>query len=396
MKATRAALQNSSQEECGVWLDPVQLKIKAKQKRLARPISKLLNPFMIGEGYNLAVALNFTQTKMEMPKTKQSSITNFFTPHRQVLHEMSSSEIPNPEQSPSSSTSVVPTAVASGKKRERDERPRKSDFNVDCEWGNENVPETKTAASQNQRGHDSSLLNRQSEEFEAPENKKRHVEPSLFQLPPLAWSQDPLFTCSLDSERKFDQMKKENAQNTEDSESSFLDGLQFDEVFGAQIDLKGTSTQNLDKKQNQKEKENSTPDFLNSPIKHSSFSSPAPLSSHKGADRNSTLLLKHTSRHGIKPGKEQGFDSAWSKTSTSPLLPNQEVDEDALLFTLDSEGFRVIAHRDPPSRSPLKDQSNLGYGMVSSASYKPVEEEEDEEDGMLFTQDSQGNLVIKH
>uniref|UniRef100_A0A8C6NZB0 Uncharacterized protein n=1 Tax=Nothobranchius furzeri TaxID=105023 RepID=A0A8C6NZB0_NOTFU len=294
---------NSSQEECGVWLDPVQLKIKAKQVKSSNECLRISI-----SSYNLAVALNFTQTKMEMPKTKQSSITNFFTPHRQgkpntckiirefmkrcklIIHFFISSK-----------------TVASGKKRERDERPRKSDFNVDCEWGNENVPETKTAASQNQRGHDSSLLNRQSEEFEAPENKKRHVEPSLFHLPPL------------------------------DSESSFLDGLQ-----------------------------------------------------------NSTLLLKHTSRHGIKPGKEQGFDSAWSKTSTSPLLPNQEVDEDALLFTLDSEGFRVIAHRDPPSRSPLKDQSNLGYGMVSSASYKPVEEEEDEEDGMLFTQDSQGNLVIKH
>lgn len=52
------------------------------QKRLARPISKLLNPFAEGEGYNLAVALNFTQTKVEMPKSKQSSMSMFFTPHR--------------------------------------------------------------------------------------------------------------------------------------------------------------------------------------------------------------------------------------------------------------------------------------------------------------------------
>jgi len=52
------------------------------QKRLARPISKLLNPFAEGGGYSLAVALNFTQTKMEMPKTKQSSISTFFTPRR--------------------------------------------------------------------------------------------------------------------------------------------------------------------------------------------------------------------------------------------------------------------------------------------------------------------------
>lgn len=52
------------------------------QKRLARPISKLLNPFAEGAGYSVAVALNFTQTKMEMPKTKQSAISTFFTSQR--------------------------------------------------------------------------------------------------------------------------------------------------------------------------------------------------------------------------------------------------------------------------------------------------------------------------
>uniref|UniRef100_A0A1A7WB61 Aurora kinase A and ninein-interacting protein n=1 Tax=Iconisemion striatum TaxID=60296 RepID=A0A1A7WB61_9TELE len=396
MKATKAALQNSSQEECGVWLDPVQLKVKAKQKRLARPISKLLNPFMNGEGYNLAVALNFTQTKMEMPKTKQSSIANFFTPHRRVLHKTSSSEIPNPVRSLLSSISTVPTAEAPGKKRERDVCPRKSDFNGVCEWGNENVPETKAAAaSQNQGEHISPLLNRQSEEFEAPQSKKRHIEPSLSQLPPLAWSQDPLFTCSQDSEREFYQMDKKYTPNVEDSESSFSDSLQFDEVFG---NLKGrTSTQNPDKRHNQKGKENGRPDFLNSPTKHSSFSPLTPLSSHNGAERKSSSLLKHTDCRWIKPGKEGRFDSARSKPSTSPLTPNWEVNEDAMatLFTQDSEGFRVIAHRDPPPRRPLKDQSNLGYGMVRSGTYKPVEED-DEEDEMLFTQDSQGHMVIKH
>lgn len=55
------------------------------QKRLARPISKQLNPLLGGEGYNLAVALTFTQTKFEMPKTKQSSISTFFTPQRRGM-----------------------------------------------------------------------------------------------------------------------------------------------------------------------------------------------------------------------------------------------------------------------------------------------------------------------
>uniref|UniRef100_A0A672YSZ5 Uncharacterized protein n=1 Tax=Sphaeramia orbicularis TaxID=375764 RepID=A0A672YSZ5_9TELE len=74
MKTSRPALQTSSQEECGVWLDTVQLKGKAKQV----PIGSRL----WSGGYNVAVALNFTQTKMEMPKTKQSSISTFFTCQR--------------------------------------------------------------------------------------------------------------------------------------------------------------------------------------------------------------------------------------------------------------------------------------------------------------------------
>lgn len=112
MMTTKPELQTCAQDECGVWLDPVQLKVKTKQvtyahlflrwirwscvlihyrvklllfifqKRVRRPISKLLNPFAKGGGYSLAVALNFTQTKTEMPKTKQSSISTFFAPQR--------------------------------------------------------------------------------------------------------------------------------------------------------------------------------------------------------------------------------------------------------------------------------------------------------------------------
>uniref|UniRef100_A0A3P9LUX9 Aurora kinase A and ninein interacting protein n=1 Tax=Oryzias latipes TaxID=8090 RepID=A0A3P9LUX9_ORYLA len=88
MKKSKTTMHPThSQEECGVWLDPVQLKGKVKQKGLVRPISKLLNPLAKGEGYSLAVALNFTQTKMEMPKTKQSIISTFFTPHQRGKEE---------------------------------------------------------------------------------------------------------------------------------------------------------------------------------------------------------------------------------------------------------------------------------------------------------------------
>lgn len=58
----------------------------------------------------------------------------------------------------------------------------------------------------------------------------------------------------------------------------------------------------------------------------------------------------------------------------------------AALFTQDSEGFCVIAHRD---QQTLKDKDYSNTPSDSS-----VEEEDESE--MLFTQDSEGNMVIKH
>ncbi|CAG5891912.1 unnamed protein product [Menidia menidia] len=206
MKTSKSGFQSAAQEECGVWLDTLQLKGKARQKRSARPISKMLNPFAEGGGYSLAVALNFTQTKMEMPKTKQSSISTFFTPQRRVVNRI--------------------------------------------KW--------------------------------------------TFSKPP----------------------------------------------------------------------------------------SP----------------LKHTDQLRSKAGRDG--DSKGTKLSSSPLKKlkqqSRQVEEDslAMLFTQDSEGFRVIAHRGLLPRSPLKDQSNQSVGIMRACAHKSVSDEEDDE--VLFTQDSQGNTVIKH
>lgn len=84
--------------------------------------------------------------------------------------------------------------------------------------------------------------------------------------------------------------------------------------------------------------------------------------------------------------------------SAKKSLENEQ-DSFAMLFTQDSEGFRVIAHRDQQTRHPLKDQTNSPESSESwNLPAKPLEMEEDSdlEPEMLFTQDSQGNIVIKH
>ncbi|KAG8005207.1 hypothetical protein GBF38_011173 [Nibea albiflora] len=421
MKTSKRAMNTSAQEECGVWLDTAQLKVKAKQKRLARPISKLLNPFAGGDGYNVSVALNFTQTKVEMPKTKQSSISTFFTPQRRVLNKMSTSEAQSidpvlPSSTSASSTrALTPTPVASGTKRRRelDLEP-----DVDPEQKSENEPESaemwkeETSYTPSQRLH-SDTEEEQIEELNPPQRKRRLSATSSLlddsQPPPQAWSQDPLFSYSQYSESQFNLTPTPTTptKNFNDSEPSFLDRLQSEEGFGIRMDVEArTSTQKSfkihssqvdDEKENRKQKK--------SPRKNSTLSHIEPLSNHKWKEPKTPSPRKHIPTHLRK--KSEATDShdtqfRWTKLSGSPLkkLAGQKscraANEDslAMLFTQDSEGFRVIAHRGLQTRSPLKDQSNMSTGTVRTIAYKSLEEDDEEE--MLFTQDSQGNLVMKH
>ncbi|XP_042290841.1 uncharacterized protein LOC121912650 [Thunnus maccoyii] len=430
MKTSKPVLQTSAQEECGVWLDTVELKAKAKQKRVARPISKLLNPFIEGRGYSLAVALNFTQTKIEMPTTRQTSISSFFAPQRRVLNKMSSSEAP--ARSTSSSTSADPTPIASGTKRRRDTDREMSDFYdsedqkenaaVDHEWRCKNVTKPEAAVWQEQDETSYSppqnvyceFEEEQSEEVKLPERKRRLIETSSLpgdsQPVPQAWSQDPLM--AYDSQFDLTNQKYTRAKDFNDSEQSFLNSLQSEEAFVTRMDLEGkTSTQKFFKHfhSSQIDDENVYSRSLssNSPSKHSPLSHLGPLSNRKQTEPKTASPQKNIPEHlRKKANKEEILDSQfkWIKPSSSPLkkrAANQqgrEVDEDslAMLFTQDSEGFRVIAHRGLQARSPLKDQSNIStWTAKRSCAYKPVFEE-DEEDEILFTQDSQGNIVIKH
>ncbi|XP_010736229.2 aurora kinase A and ninein-interacting protein [Larimichthys crocea] len=419
MKTSKRATKTPAQEECGVWLDTAQLKVKAKQKRLARPISKLLNPFAGGDGYNVSVALNFTQTKVEMPKTKQSSISTFFTPQRRVLNKMSTSEAQSIDPVLPSSTSASATPVASGTKRRRelDHEP-----DVDPEQKSENEPESaemwkETSYTPSQRSH-GDTEEEQFEEINPPQRKRRLTATSL--LPddsqPLlqAWSQDPLFSYSQFSESQFNLTNEKNTptKNFNDSEASFLNSLQSEEGFGIRMNVEArTSTQKsfqIHSSQVDNEKENSRFLSSKSPRKNSSLSHIEPLSNHKWTEPKTASPRKHNPAHLRKKSATEATDShdsqfIWTKPSSSPvkkLVPQQScraADEDslAMLFTQDSEGFRVIAHRGLQTRSPLKDQSNMSTGTRRTIAYKSLVEEDDE-DEMLFTQDSQGNLVMKH
>lgn len=286
---------------------------------------------------------------------------------------------------------------------------------VDHEWKGKNV--TMSEATLWQEGNEANLhpqstyceFEEETEEMKLPARKRRLIEASSLlvdsqPLPP-AWSQDPLI--AYDSEFDLTSQKYTTAKDLNNSEPSFLNSLQSEDVFVSRINLEGrTSTQNFPSSQNDEEKAYSC-SLPNSPSKHSLPSHLGPLSNHKRTEPKIASPQKNIPEHlRRKADKEESLDSQsrWRKPRSSPLKKvaqqkDRDVDEDSLaaLFTQDSEGFRVIAHRSPQARSPLKDQGNVSTEVVKKTryAYKCVFEE-DEEDDFLFTQDSQGNMVIKH
>lgn len=262
---------------------------------------------------------------------------------------------------------------------------------VCCEWESRNVPED--VAWQEHTGEPSPSQTKQCEEESeicVPRRKRRFSTASSLHGDTHhsleAWSQDPLFSYSQCTEDEFDLSHKEikRTKNLSALEPSLSDSLQSETTFGLHLaDAEATSTQKSLKQIPSSvvdaEKENAGCSLSPSPKKH--------FVQQNKADREENI--------------ESQFE--WTKPRTSPLkkpkLYDKTDDDDSLatLFTQDSEGFRVIAHRGLQVRSPLKDQSNMSRATRSvtcSISSKPLVEDDDLE--MLFTQDSQGNLVIKH
>lgn len=274
----------------------------------------------------------------------------------------------------------------SKQRRDADQEP-----DVQCEWKSRNVLEDVVWQE-----HTGNLSPLQTEESEvcAPQSKRRCIPASLLHGDTHhsleAWSQDPLFSYSQCTKDKLDLSDNDikGARNLDDIELSLSDSFHSETVFGLQLAAAETTSTQKPFKQipssvGDSDKENGGCSLSLSPKKHG-----AQQQNHADGEQNS----------------ESQFE--WIKPRTSPLKKPKrsfKTDDDdslAMLFTQDSEGFRVIAHKGWQVRSPLKDQSNITRATrsVRSSSSKPLveEEEAEEEDEMLFTQDSQGNLVIKH
>ncbi|CAL8296923.1 unnamed protein product [Lota lota] len=465
MKTSKPAPRSSAQEQCGVWLDPVELKANVKKKQRFNPISKLLNPLAGGDRYSLAVALNFTQTKIQMPNAKQSTISSFFTAQRRVLNKMSSSEDPHINQTSTSIAnrdSSTSTTVALGTKRKHDVVDRissiKSQVKAACidldhkgpghEWTGQSAMDPKDTAWQEYKYNTTLQWDNQCREEEAEEllsaPKRMKLLPETSSAPvdrvgsdphTAELSEKPLSNfCSSqniqelingtenkipdftthDSQSDFDMSHQEHPTprpcrdtGTDfleiliQSESGFWDGLGSVERTSTQKPSEHTYVPRVNEENDEYRLTCSRPQYEH--LSHVS-TTPQPLDKWTEA-KTKSLKLCESDQIRAKAEKLIFFPERASMKPNSSLSNNHRVQEPwpqslhgttiDQLFTQDSEGFRVIAHRGPrASRNPLKDHTNLGLAREQgTAAQKHFVYEEEE---MLFTQDSQGNMVIKH
>lgn len=340
-----------------------------------------------------------------------------------------SSEAPhtNTVQSTSPSTSTETTHLGFATKRRREIDCEMSDCHNSEEHQDNILHELKNEAEaaarrEQDKARYSSFENlyceREEEQFQEinpPERKRRLIEPSSLpddsQPVPLASSQDPLITYSQDSnvESNPTNQKYTTAKDLNDCETSSLNSVQSEEAFVFRMDMEGrTSTQKpFELSQRDDEKENGRSWSSFSPSKHPLFSQPRTLTNRTWTEPEPESPLKHIQEHLWEKADTEDIthsQAKWAKPRSSPLKKRAtqrqviEVDEDslAMLFTQDTEGFRVIAHRGRQVRSPLKDQSNLHTGTTGRSSAHKCLVEEDEDEEILLTQDSQGYMVIKH
>lgn len=212
-----------------------------------------------------------------------------------------------------------------------------------------------------------------------------------------AWSQDPLFTFSDYSQGESNLKEQNNSavKDTSHSESQCFNSLQSEEAWGVHLDAAAsTSTQNSLKHIN------SSP--LDDDKENAKFAPFKPPNKHRTSNpkrAHSPSPPKCVPVHPQKKAPKEESQLARTKPRSSPVKRSQlsckgdGEDSLSMLFTQDSEGFRVIAHGATLGRSPLKDHGNVNAGVSRTRARKSLPEEAEE---MLFTQDSQGNVVIKH
>ncbi|CAM4656194.1 unnamed protein product [Lepidochelys olivacea] len=78
MKCVRKRSTAEQFETCGIWLDTAKLKKSKIQTLVSKPTSNTPNP-LLERNCNSHISVNFTQTRLSQPYTRQTTISSFFS-----------------------------------------------------------------------------------------------------------------------------------------------------------------------------------------------------------------------------------------------------------------------------------------------------------------------------
>ncbi|XP_066572107.1 aurora kinase A- and ninein-interacting protein [Amia ocellicauda] len=461
-------------DECGIWLDTAELKEKKKKPKRICPITQLLNP-LAGGGYSIQVALNFTQNKHPLPITKQTTISSFFTAKCTDSKNNKSQDADSDDSDfkslPSSQsgwtgrkrkycsdrndinlsigsvdTGETSISVLSTPQMEDNDCLKQEKYSQrlrcdrDSSLSNDDTLHTKiTGRLLLSMGDSSELLgwrngqpvintaldavdctaSEASEEHmfsfqdgfaEAGEISTETGEASLTRC---TFTQDSQGNRVIAHRTPQPAVPKKPILDNEGSQlwlTGDTESLSTERFFHTLLRQGGyTSTQKrIDCFKSQK-----TPQPVNS-----TFNESQEIRGDFGADKEnkcSSDPLITWKRRGSVLGQsplkgtqqDKGLWSSPKRARVQKTLANTQ----ALLFTQDTQGNRVIAHRRSQGwtcRSPLKDQTNWSQSRnwdspikspISHTSLHEVNQSNldfDLEPDLLFTQDSEGNTVIKH
>ncbi|XP_053867502.1 aurora kinase A and ninein-interacting protein isoform X1 [Malaclemys terrapin pileata] len=430
MKCVRKRSTAEQLETCGIWLDTAKLKKRKIQTLVSKPTSNMPNP-LLERNYNSHISVNFTQTRLSQPYTRQTTISSFFSiqPTGEKDDEENLKTHPLMSNKGKGSDFLAASSMKSSgaAKLEEAQAPTLSPQE-------DNIQECSQLLVQNTQGLNIPLLN-----YTFPQAQSNSRSECTAIARTSAGETEDFLSIN------FTQDSEENRvlahRNSDDSftgrisvangiisrkrESYFIgekEGHLCSERGRTRVGLKPTHL-----KQGRRRCKNLPPGGISfMDVSEVENVCPAPKG-NEGQQTNYPLSQGRTTKAELLRDSSQNFAAFWTRNCHNMAGSEEEQGPSessptTQLFTQDSEGHRVISHqhfyksvRSPLQKKYLQDKTNFVQRVPSPPSvdcFKVYSSgardrtplattamnlcEPESCYDLLFTEDSEGNRIIKH
>ncbi|XP_067389924.1 aurora kinase A- and ninein-interacting protein [Emydura macquarii macquarii] len=432
MKRVRRRSTAEQLETCGIWLDTAQLKKRKVQSLSSKPTSNGPNP-LFERNYNSHISVNFTQTRLSQPYTRQTTISSFFSiqptgekddEENLKPYSLMSDKTHKGKDSDSLAASSMKNSGAT--KLEEAQAPT-------CSPQEDNIQEGSLLLVQNTQGMNISLLN-----CTLPQAQSNsRSECTAIARTSAGETEDSLsinFTQDSEGNRV---LAHRNAADSVTGRVSVANGIisrtresyGIGEEEGHLCSERGKTRVGLKPKHLMKQGKRTRKNLPPAGISFMDFPEvenicPVPKG-NEGQQTNCPVFQGRTAKAEPLRDSSQNCAGFWTRNCYNMAGSAEEQGDSkssptTQLFTQDSEGYRVISHQhfyervflqrknnlqDKPNSVPkVTSPTSVGCSRVYSGAWDKTPlvttamnlcEPESNYDS-LFTEDSEGNRIIKH